>query len=179
MQIYISRRWWGVCISLMVLWLVGMTAMASPTQNSPVVARLVKDIENSTVGSFPRDITPTERGFYFAASGPRESISSPVANRILWFSDGTEAGTRPIKDVGSEEAGSSPGDLTMVGDRLFFSASNGEFRRSLWTSDGTTAGTYMVADIIPGGSDGTSGHLTAMNGILFFLSTNNDGVLGL
>ncbi|NOK63451.1 MAG: hypothetical protein GFH25_541276n10 [Chloroflexi bacterium AL-N10] len=179
MRGHVSKRWWGVCIPLMVLSLIGMTTMASPVQNSPVVADLVKDIENSTVGSFPSDITPTEQGFYFVASGPRESISRPAANRILWFSDGTEAGTRAIKDVGSGEAGSGPDDLIMVGNRLFFSARNGESRRSLWTSDGTTAGTYMVANIIPGGSDGTSGHLTAMNGTLFFLSTNFDGVLGL
>jgi ELWxxDGT repeat protein len=102
----------------------------------------------------------------------------------LWKTDGTPAGTALVADVEtgwsnnpypySFPLSSSPGDLTVMGETLFFSAGSPYSGRELWRSDGTTAGTVLVADINPGvypgyfayGSD--PGYLTAVNGILFF-----------
>src|SRR5262249_400475 len=44
-----------------------------------------------------------------------------------------------------------PAALTLVGDKLFFTADDGTHGRELWVTDGTTAGTAMVADLNPTG----------------------------
>lgn len=59
----------------------------------------------------------------------------------LWFSDGAAAGTRVI-DVFPGGAGSSPRKLTVLGNRLFFTADGPKTGGAeLWSSDGTIAGT--------------------------------------
>src|SRR5262245_62334599 len=51
-----------------------------------------------------------------------------------------------LKNVNPGTLGSSPGQITAVGDTIFFAArdNNG---RELWKTDGTAAGTALVKDI--------------------------------
>ncbi|TAL37069.1 MAG: hypothetical protein EPN93_06485 [Spirochaetes bacterium] len=66
----------------------------------------------------------------------------------LWMSDGTEAGTRMVKDINS--GGSSMvSQLFAMNGRLFFIAWDGSHGYELWASDGTEAGTTMVKNIHP------------------------------
>lgn len=62
----------------------------------------------------------------------------------LWVSDGTEAGTKKIKDFVSD--GHTAQDYAVVGDLLYLGADDGT-NVGLWVSDGTTAGTVFVAPI--------------------------------
>lgn len=89
----------------------------------------------------------------------------------LWKSDGTAAGTRLVKDIDDSSNGyvpgnSVPGNFTVVGNTLFFTAEQ-NFSRNLWRSDGTSAGTVRLtnfsADIKPEG-------LTAVGNTLFFVA---------
>jgi len=87
----------------------------------------------------------------------------------LWKTDGTEAGTTLVRDIfpGQTQGaanGSIPAGLVAVGDRVFFSATDGT-GRTLWVSDGTAAGTRQVK---------TSGGLTLLPGVTV---TNVDGIL--
>jgi ELWxxDGT repeat protein len=72
-----------------------------------------------------------------------------------------------------------PEGLTIVGDRLFFSAQDLEHGRELWVSDGTGTGSRLVKDIRPG-AEGSS--LTSSTRIVPFggriLFTANDGEHG-
>ena len=77
--------------------------------------------------------------------------------RELWKSDGTEAGTVMVKDIGAYL-------LTDVGGTLFFVVEGSE----LWKSDGTEAGTVMVEDVNPNGSS-ELGWLADVGGTLFFI----------
>src|SRR5262249_12542967 len=43
----------------------------------------------------------------------------------LWVTDGTSAGTRRVADLAPGRASSGPADLTVLGDRVFFSADDG------------------------------------------------------
>jgi ELWxxDGT repeat protein len=70
----------------------------------------------------------------------------------LWMSDGTEAGTRIVKDIyeiDPDYQGAMPDKLTVAGDTLFFAAIHPDTGRELWATDGTEAGTRLVKDINP------------------------------
>lgn len=74
--------------------------------------------------------------------------NSGAENYELWQSDGTEAGTALVTDIATSPPGLFPGNLTVMGDTLFFgvsdlSGNNG----ALWKSDGTASGTTQVATL--------------------------------
>jgi ELWxxDGT repeat protein len=71
----------------------------------------------------------------------------------LWTTDGTSPGTTMIKDL--PFTGTFPGQLTTIGDKLMFIASDPTHGNELWTSDGTIAGTQMVMDVNPGVNSST------------------------
>src|SRR3954451_1087386 len=53
-----------------------------------------------------------------------------------------------VKNI-NPNGSSDPQSLTVVGNRVFFTADDGVHDRELWVSDGTTTGTHMVKDILP------------------------------
>ena len=53
----------------------------------------------------------------------------------LWQSDGTEAGTLMVADINPGVASSSPGNLTVAGGKLFFTAINDDVDFDLWALD--------------------------------------------
>src|SRR5262245_1567194 len=146
---------------------------------------LVKDIRpgNSPYGfplsSSPSNLTAVGGQLFFSAN-------DGTTGRELWKSDGTAAGTVLVKDIrpGSSygsPASSSPDELTVVGDQLFFSANDGTNGEELWKSDGTPAGTVLVKDIRPGSSYGSPAssnpaRLAAAGARLCFAA--NDGANG-
>jgi len=148
------------------------------TDGTTAGTALVKDINpggTSINSSQPRGFTLFNGALYFSAYTADHGDE-------LWKTDGTPAGTALVADVEPGWVGnpfntwpvdSSPADLTVLGETLFFSAGSPYgYGRELWRSDGTTAGTALVADINPQvyylgyGSD--PGDLTAVNGILYF-----------
>lgn len=73
----------------------------------------------------------------------------------LWQSDGTDAGTKMVKDIntapnaGIVEVFNSPRprySLLPVSGKLFFSADDGVTGPALWVTDGTSTGTNLVMD---------------------------------
>ena len=114
---------------------------------------------------------------YFAAD-------DGVDGNQLWRSDGTAAGTYMLTDVNSsgEYRGINPGDLIVVNQTLFFTATNegivhGEpVDTQLWKTDGTTAGTVMLTDTNSSGGGIGPQELFDVNGTLYFAA--NDGAHG-
>ncbi len=89
----------------------------------------------------------------------------------LWASDGTEAGTRLVKDL--NDAGSSnPHNFVKAGNVHFFVASNNINGKELWKTDGTAAGTTLVKDIHPSG-DANPALLTALDNKLIFVASDD------
>jgi ELWxxDGT repeat protein len=91
----------------------------------------------------------------------------------LWITDGTEAGTRLIAQVGQGSWNGSSTNLTppfaSVGTRcLLFSGSVDSRNSEPWITDGTPEGTGMLREIHPGekGSDPES--LTGTGGAVYF-----------
>ncbi len=82
-----------------------------------------------------------------------------------WMSDGTAAGTRPLRDVVPGAASSRPHEFTAAGGRLYFLADDA-LGPALWASDGTGPGTQRVATLPPF----SQGHdLTAAGNRIFFV----------
>ena len=81
----------------------------------------------------------------------------------LWRSDGTEAGTTPVKE------GVIAADLTAVGRTLYFTTR--DFSDSwLWRSDGTEAGTTPITSVGPTPeADALYPQLTNVGGTLYFV----------
>jgi ELWxxDGT repeat protein len=91
----------------------------------------------------------------------------------LWQSDGTLEGTTRLKafKLGADYSGT--GEITKVGDTLFFSLSTQEFGTELWKTDGTSEGTRLVKDIVVGDESSNPVKLTNVNGILYFMSNSD------
>ncbi len=63
----------------------------------------------------------------------------------LWVTDGSEAGTRRVKDFQATPGSSGPLVQTVVGNRLLFSAQTGGVEAPLFLTDGTAAGTQILS----------------------------------
>jgi ELWxxDGT repeat protein len=114
------------------------------------------------------------------------SVFTPMGNRLffiasngegidLWVTDGTPAGTRPATTPGTVSVTPDAG-LVAAGNRVFFSADDGEHGQELWESDGTPGGTRMVWDLNPGGFSSNPEGLVVSGGYLFFSA--DDGTTG-
>ncbi len=126
---------------------------------------LVKDIHPGAEGSYPTGLLEFDGKLYFAAD-------DATHGRELWVSDGTEAGTKMVKDIKGEPVspmgaadsssasspllnpGSYPTDLTAGDGEFFFGVLDPgpsldpstieDNRLELWRSDGTEVGTQLL-----------------------------------
>ena len=96
----------------------------------------------------------------------------------LWASDGSTAGTALLKDLYLGPNSSSPGEFEVVGNTLFFAASN-EDGTELWKTDGTSDGTSQVKDIRLGSSSSGPDRLRSadlgLGPVLFFVANEGSG----
>jgi ELWxxDGT repeat protein len=99
------------------------------------------------------------------------------ATGSLWTSDGTSAGTVPIKDQIMPSL-----DMATICGKVFFGAeqhvsgSPTNINEELWQSDGTSAGTFEVQDIAPGEASSAPRSVTGDGHRLFFSA--DDGTSG-
>ena len=90
---------------------------------------LVKDILVGSGSANPINLSNVNGKLFFAAN-------DGIHGSELWVSDGTEAGTYLRSDIttggAGNTAGSSPGDFTLVGSKLFMVATSEEAARELF-----------------------------------------------
>ena len=98
----------------------------------------------------------------------------------LWKSDGSDAGTEIVADLGSGPPPGGPLEaLTDFNGTLYFSFDDGSaFGEELWRSDGTEVGTERVTDINPGAGDSSIGAPFVAGDNLYFRG-QDDGTTGL
>jgi ELWxxDGT repeat protein len=68
----------------------------------------------------------------------------------LWVTDGTNSGTRMVRDIRAGAQSSSPTSLLPFGSSVLFRATTPEFGAEPWISDGTESGTRLLQDLAPG-----------------------------
>lgn len=95
-----------------------------------------------------------------------------VSGRELWVTDGTEAGTRRLRDLRPGTEGSVPHDLVEQGGLVYFFASATGQGDSLWRTDGTEAGTVPVKSLARRNLPSWGSRLTPVDGRLFFVAAN-------
>lgn len=139
---------------------------------------LVKDIYPGAMGSISAyypSLVNANGTLYFYANYPPNGTE-------LWKSDGTDAGTVMVKDIGPGTINgiSSVYAPANVNGTIYFAANDNTTGIELWKSDGTEAGTVMIKDIRPGSlgsmSLAKSPLFTNVNGILYFVAS--DGING-
>jgi ELWxxDGT repeat protein len=94
-----------------------------------------------------------------------ETPTTP-ARRELWRSNGTEAGTVLVSDLGPDT--SLYVSSVVVKDTLYFVLSNMAHGTELWKTDGTAAGTGLVKDIHPGSGSAFPSDLRVLGERVFF-----------
>ena len=88
----------------------------------------------------------------------------------LWKTNGTETGTKLVKDINPLNY-SNPDNLTDVNGTLFFTADDGIHGPELWSSNGTLQSTNMVKDITPYYGSSLA-KLCSAGGKLFFVNNS-------
>ncbi|HSD14048.1 MAG TPA: ELWxxDGT repeat protein [Flavobacterium sp.] len=133
---------------------------------------LVKDVSTSYSGglydhnNYNRSIRVGNTVFF--------SAITEAEGRELWKTDGTDAGTVLVKDIGSGQYLNGLEEnfgiqYAVLNDIAYFSANDGVNGRELWRSDGTSSGTYMVKDLTAGSADSTISPFCVFNNKVFFV----------
>lgn len=91
-----------------------------------------------------------------------------VYNSQLWRTNGTEAGTTTVTNTAT-----SITNLTMVGNRLFFSGSSTSTGVELWAADAAGTTTAQVMDINSGVANSSPTSLTALGSTVYFAATSS------
>jgi len=132
---------------------------------------LVKNITGANDSSSPTNFAAVGNTLFFVTSLPHQAI---------WKSDGNARGTVEVSNQNGL-SGSSPRELTGMGNSLFFTAGNSvdSFgRREVWRTDGTRAGTIQVSDFLTIAYPRTLADprdLTPIGKTLFFTAGENSG----
>jgi ELWxxDGT repeat protein len=131
--------------------------------------KVLKDIREGQASSMPSNLVALKTRVYFIAD-------DGVNGKEVWVIDGNETKLFFETRTGSES--SDPGELTVVGEKLYFTAKRDNSSvRMLWVSDGTHDGTHVVKEIQHDKAYNTIHNLTPYDGKLFFVA--NDGEHGL
>ncbi len=91
----------------------------------------------------------------------------------LWRTDGSQAGTVPVADVGPTSDAYNITQLTDANGLLYFVSTGRQDRSELWRSDSQPAGTYLVHDIGPLAHN--IDNLTALGQRVLFTAHNATG----
>ena len=127
---------------------------------------LVKDL-HSAGPRWARNRTPT-RLWMAAVGNTLFFVGVDSRGTELWKSDGTAAGTVIVKDIAVGAASSDPHRLTVLGNKVFFTADDRVRGEELWSSDGTAVGTRLVKEIDPGPRGGLVTDLYVWRQRLYF-----------
>lgn len=137
------------------------------TDGTAAGTHLVKDIRPGPIGNGVGLIATGRPSFNVLNDKIYFLADDSTHGRELWVSDGTDAGTRMVKDINPGTADAIPMYMTAFNNKILFSAFQGN-ANELWITDGTEAGTTMLKDINPGSGASDPANFTVYNGKAYF-----------
>lgn len=114
-------------------------AQAAPHLALPEQVYMVKDIYPGYQQSFPFGFQAFDGKVFFTAN-------NPTYGREAWVSDGTEPGTKLLKDIHPGPIG-AVGGFTGLNNKLYFVADDGIHGPEFWQTNGTEAGTQRIGGL--------------------------------
>ena len=127
--------------------------------------KMLRDI-NIGGSSYPNNATVLGDKLFFRAD-------DGVHGNEPWVSDGTLNGTKILKDLYSGVNPSSPTNIIVSEDKLFFRATGSQDGLShIWVSDGTEAGTKVV----PNTASLSISSMINVNNIVYYTLYNNNKI---
>lgn len=100
------------------------------------------------------------------------AIAATIAFTLFAVSLRADDGTGTLLTVPPESQGSSPENLTVSGEYLYFTADDGVHGRELWKLD-RVGEASLVIDLVPGPEGGAPHMLQDVEGTLYFFSASN------
>ena len=97
------------------------------TDGTAAGTQLLRDIYPGENSSLPGSAVVAAGALWFAAFTPEDG-------RELWISDGTPAHTHEVVDLASGSTSANPSELTSLGDRVVFSATNSSLAAKPWVA---------------------------------------------
>ncbi|WP_153798749.1 ELWxxDGT repeat protein [Foetidibacter luteolus] len=113
---------------------------------------MIEDMNKAT-DSYPTSINSNNYNYTFSkpfsvTNGLGYFVADDgIHGKELWMTDGSEDGTKLVKDITPGTASSSIWDIVECNDRLFFTILNSANSYDLWVSDKTDAGTYSIKNL--------------------------------
>jgi len=143
------------------------------TDGTEAGTRQVRDIDQQDLDQGGESFLPSSPDFLMRLGGVvLFAADDGLTGRELWVTDGTEAGTRRLRDLLPGSEGSKPHDLVPLGGAVYFFASAGGPGEALWRTDGTEGGTVQVKSLSRRGLPSWGRALTLAGGRLFFVADN-------
>lgn len=148
------------------------------TDGTPSGTALVTDICQGEEDSTPNWLVEFGEKLLFAALSCADDVES-ASGLELYSVTGTGQATL-VTDLNPGSAGSSPANLVVMGDYVYFAATRPAEGREMWRSDGTEAGTQLVADLRTGKSSSSPSRLRTVGGdqlvfVATYAGTTNTG----
>ena len=167
-----KKTWCSVTAAVVLSSVTAVVSVTSPVSAGPTSAepQLSDDINVESDQGFPGQVVGVLDGITYLV------LEDVEHGRELWRTDGTEAGTRLVKDIWPGSHNGEPSAGVVFNDELYFRAQTAENGRELWKTDGTEAGTQLVKDIYDGSRSSEASDLHVLAGQLFFRA--DDGVHG-
>jgi ELWxxDGT repeat protein len=128
-------------MKLLTLLLICVTFMSFQVYSQ---LEIIHDVENETSGQ------PSNPKHYVEYNGKVYFSAVSEFGEELWVSDGTNSGTKLVKDINPGLASSTIEKIFVAGNLMYLFLDDGIHGLELWKSDGTESGTQLVKDIYPG-----------------------------
>ena len=145
------------------------------TDGTAAGTKMIKNI-NPTTGSYPGGYSH----WGIVAFGSKALFSADNGTSVgsgLWITDGTSAGTTQLALTDTTKSGTdtayNPSNITVLGSKALFSATDATYGNELWATDGTSAGTHRISDIYAGFNNSYPSHITVLgNGKAVFQASD-------
>lgn len=143
------------------------------TDGTPNGTTLVKDVVPG------RSSSDTTSNYHLFSTGSYLLLSAPTpsSGMELWGSDGTNNGTKLLKDINPGASSSNPANFSRYNNIVLFTATDLAHGNEIWKTDGTSNGTMLLKDIYPGVKSSVSFleslGLSVFNGRFYFAANDS------